>query len=293
MSSATSPFSYYLKQVTIYLGIPILVAGVIGDILCVIVFTSLHTFRNKPCSFYLTCASFVNIGQLLTGFLTRILLTGYTLNLTTESLFFCKFRPWLVQACYLISLTCICLATIDIFLATSARPSWQQKSNLKLARRLVIITCIIWSLHGIPFATTSDIKNNSCAIYDINFSNYYNQFYYPILLGVLPLTVMNTFSILSLRNIKQVSRRNLPVVRRDLDRQLTKMVLIQVAFVTIATIPFVSHYTYYVSTTFTDSVMAIKQAFITTILNMFWLISSSVKFKCILHIYHIEKTSLF
>jgi len=155
MSSAISAILYNLQQTNIYLGISILVAGLIGNALCVIVFMSLRTFRNNPCSFYLTCGTFVNIGQLLTGFLTRIMLSGFALDLT--------------------SLSCICLATIDQFVATSTRTSWQQMSNLKLAHRLVIVTSIIWSLHGIPYAITSDIENGSCIIYNTTFLRYYTH----------------------------------------------------------------------------------------------------------------------
>jgi hypothetical protein len=268
------------------LGIPILIAGLIGNVLCVIVFMSLRTFRNNPCSFYLTCGTFVNIGQLLTGFLTRIMLSGFALDLTNKSLFYCKFRPWLNQACALTSLSCICLATIDQFVATSTRTSWQQMSNLKLAHRLVIVMGIIWSLHGIPYAITSDIENGSCIIYNTTFLRYYTQFYFPVLLGILPLLIMNTFSLLSLRNIKQISRRHIPIIRRELDQQLTKMVLAQVFCVTITTIPLISQYTYLLNTNITDPLINMEQQFITSILNIIWFINYSVSFKSILHFYN-------
>ncbi|UJR38063.1 hypothetical protein I4U23_030744 [Adineta vaga] len=63
---------------TICLGIPFLIAGLLGACLNIIVFLSLKTFRQSSCAFFLTIMSFVNIGQLLTGLLSRILIMDLT-----------------------------------------------------------------------------------------------------------------------------------------------------------------------------------------------------------------------
>jgi len=97
---------------------------------------------------------------------------------------------------------------------------------------------------------------------------------------------MNTFSLLSLRNIKQISRRHIPIIRRELDQQLTKMVLAQVFCVTITTIPFISQYTYLLNTNITDPLINMEQQFITSILNIIWFINYSVSFKSLLHFYN-------
>ena len=122
------------QQVTIYMGIPIFIAGIIGEILSFIVFLSLKTFRQSSCAFYLTVMSFVNIGHLFTGLLPRIMINGFNIDWTQISLFYCKFRIYILQLCTLISFTCMCLATIDQFFATCSNPRWQQWSNIKFAR---------------------------------------------------------------------------------------------------------------------------------------------------------------
>ena len=64
--------------------------------------------------------SWVNIGQLLTGNLSRIAVNGYGSGWTAMSLFYCKFRWFAIQTCTLTSYACLCFATIDQYLVTSS-----------------------------------------------------------------------------------------------------------------------------------------------------------------------------
>ncbi len=74
------------QQVIIYSGISVLIVGLIGNCLNLIVFLSLKTFRQNSCVFYLTMMSIVNIGQLITGLLTRIMISGVDIDWTQSSL---------------------------------------------------------------------------------------------------------------------------------------------------------------------------------------------------------------
>jgi len=147
----TSSLIFAAQQVTIYMGIPTLIAGLIGEILNCIVFLSLKTFRENSCAFYLTIMSFVNIGQLLTSLLPRIMINGFDIDWTHTSSFYCKFRIYILQLSTLMSATCMCLATIDQFFATCFNPRWQRWSNIKVAHRMTIICAIICLLHGILY----------------------------------------------------------------------------------------------------------------------------------------------
>jgi hypothetical protein len=114
-SKISISFSAYLDLIakaSLYFGIPVLIGGIIGDILNIIVYLSLQTFRENFCAYYLTIMSFVNLGQLATGLLARIMTSGFDINWTQTSLFFCKLRYFIFPATSLISFTCICLATV-------------------------------------------------------------------------------------------------------------------------------------------------------------------------------------
>jgi hypothetical protein len=244
MSSSTSVLlTTVSKQVTIFLGIPILIAGLIGGVLNVIVFLSLKTFRQNSCTFFLTIMSFVNIGQLLTGFLSRIMISGFNLNWTENSVAYCKFRYYCLQVCALTSYTCMCLATIDQYLATSLRRRWQQFFNIKRAYLFSLLFSIIWLLHSIPTLIyyspiiSSATGSVSCSITNSIYQKYNSYGFNLILTGILPLLITVLFGCMAYWNVRQIPYRTVPLVRRELDKQLTSMVLIQVVHNFLVIVP--------------------------------------------------------
>ncbi len=228
-----SSFTVILQYMSIYYGIPVLVAGMSGGIVNTIIFLSLQTFRQNSCAFYLTIMSIVNVGQLFTGLLSRIMISGYGIDWTETSPFYCKFRYFLLHTCTLISLSCICFATIDQYFATSSNRRWRQWSNLKVAYRLTISMSIFWSLHGILYLVfyariySSSTGEFTCEITNDTFGRYHVYVYFLILRSFLPITINIIFALLAFRNIGQLAYHTVPLVRRELDKQLTIMVIVQ------------------------------------------------------------------
>ncbi len=235
---------YISHQVTIYLGIPIFILGVIGGCLNFIVFLSLKTFRQSSCAFYLTIMSLVDVVYLITGLLTFIMMNGFSIDWTKQSRFYCIFREGFVHICILISFTCLCLATIDQYLATCSSPRRQQLCSIKLARCLCVVSVFVWCLYGIAFFTSYDLVvipltgQLDCIVINNVFQEYFQTFHVLILLGVLPVTITVVFGCLAYRNVQQLSYRTIPLVRRELDKQLTIMVLMQVVFNVFAITPY-------------------------------------------------------
>jgi len=241
-SSTNSSLPFIGQQITIYGGILILGLGIIGESLNIIVLLSLETFRQSSCAFYLTIMSIVNIGQLLSGLLSRIMIAGFTIDWTQMSLFYCKFRLTFLQLCSLMSYACLCLATIDQYFATCTRPRWQQWSNIKLARRLIVISFIISIIIMIPYPIflkqlTVAPGKISCNMNDVNPLQYRNYFIVLFLGGYIPDFITVLFGILAYRNVQTMAYRTVPLVRRELDKQLTTMVLVQVIINLFTNIP--------------------------------------------------------
>ena len=232
------------EQVLIYVGLLTCITGVLGGLLNVIVFLSFHTFRENSCAFYLTIISFLNIGQLLSGYLPRIMLSGFQIDWTQSSVIFCKFRWFHLQTCLLIISTCSCLATIDQFCATYVNPRWQQFANIKIARRLSLIFTCLWFVHGIPYLIYQthmiipSTNRTICIITDANFQDYFIYCNTLILTGFLPVVIMVIFGCLAYRNLRKLAFEIVPVVRRELDKQLTTMVLMHVILNVFTTVPY-------------------------------------------------------
>jgi hypothetical protein len=68
---------------------------------------------------------------------------------------------------------------------------------------------------------------------------YFSFFYYPILSSALPLIVTASFSLMAYHNVRHIIRRQIPVIRRRLDRQLTAMVLARVICIIILGFPYI------------------------------------------------------
>ena len=244
-ATASFTFPYYLQQVSIYVGIPLLVTGVFGNLLVVIVFLSLKTFRENSCALYLLLMSFVNIGQLMTGLLSRVMINGFSIDWTANSPFYCKFRQYCLQICVLISITSLCLATIDQYFATSARYRWREWSSVKVVRRLSMITVVVWLLHGIPiffyFNLIPSPQNNNltvCSLTNSRYAQYFSYGYTAVFTGYLPVSFTIVFGTLAYRNVRKIANRSMPLIRRELDKQLTVMVLTLIFFDVIALMPY-------------------------------------------------------
>ena len=247
MSSSTDPLITTIPtQVTIYLGIGTLVGGVLGGILNIAVFLSLKTFRQSSCAFFLTVMSFVNIGQLMTSLFSRILITGFGKDWTETSVAFCKFRNYCLQICTLISYTCMCLATIDQFLATSLHTRWQKCLTLRRAQYICAFFICLWLLCCIPsliwFAPIFSVRSGtvSCTATDALFTKILRYTYTLTFAGIVPIVTTVLFATLAYRNVRQIPYRSVPLVRRELDKQLTSIVLVQVAHNFLVVFPYIT-----------------------------------------------------
>lgn len=244
----STPLSSYLtfvtQQIVTYVGMFTATTGLLGGLLNLIVFLSLKTFRENSCAVFLIVMSTVNMGQLFTGQLSRVLITGFGVDWTRSSLAYCKFRAYALQVFGFISLTSLCLATIDQYLSTCARPNWQQIRSIQLSRRLCIATTLFWMIYGIPYfifynhSNANDSQTRICVSNNEFFRQFHSYVNNIVLTNGLPEAISVFFCTLAYRNIRQIAYRTVPLVRRELDKQLTNMVLVQVAFSFFAIVPF-------------------------------------------------------
>jgi hypothetical protein len=240
-TTALSSLAFASQQVVIYAGTFLFIAGIIGGPLVLLVFLSLNTFRQSSCAFYLTVMSLVNTFHLFTGLLTFIMIYGFGINWIDMSLPFCKFRQFYLQSSIQISFTCMCLATIDQFLATCSNPRWHRWNNIKFARYIVIGVVIFWFLFEIPLLlnynhAVSISGVSVCTITNTAFRTYFT-FFHVLVLNSLPAIILTLFGILAYRNVQTIAYRTIPLVRRELDKQLTTMVLVHVFYDVVVITP--------------------------------------------------------
>jgi hypothetical protein len=59
-----------------------------------------------------------------------------------------------------------------------------------------------------------------------------------VLIGYLPIVIAASFGLMAYRNVQEIAYRAVPLVRRNLDKQLTVMVLVQVVVNTFTILVF-------------------------------------------------------
>jgi hypothetical protein len=283
MSSSNGSFLLFAaQQVTIYLATPIFIIGIVGNILNIIIFLSLNTFRENSCAFYLTMMSIANIGQLLTGVLSRIMGTGFNIDLLSRSVFYCKFSWFCIQQFILTSFTCMCLATIDQYLATCSNPRWQQWSNIKMAHRLTGGIIFIWLFHGIPYWIYFDLAISpvtyqlKCGITNSNFNLYNTYVFDTILTSIIPLCITIIFGSLCYRNVQQLAHRTVPLVRREVEKQLSSMVFVHIIYNVIATVPSLIETILLASPLVDDPLTSIQLNFVSSLVLCLFFLNFSV-----------------
>ena len=248
-------FTSAVESIYLYFGLFILFSCLLGNPLNILIFTSLKTFRETSCAFYLTVASLVNIFQCLAGLFSRILSVVFNIDLTKSSTILCKTRLSVLVTAALISLTAVSFAAIDQYASVTVR--WRHLANRHWALRLMIIAGVFWSLHGVSVALFTDVFTNEwtvCAFSNVFYRRYYSDFVVPILFGFLPVGLRTVFGLAALINVRSLARRQVPIVRRRRDQQLTVMVLVEVVFDNVFTLIYILYYLYSSHQTFTDRV---------------------------------------
>jgi hypothetical protein len=238
MSSTAETILFASEQLAIYGYFAILIAGVIGNVCNILVFTCFKLFRRNQCAFYLIVESMSNCALLLIALPFRITEVAFNYDTTRGAVVWCKLKSMISYTLAIISFSAICFAAIDQFLSTNNQAWLKQMSTLKLAHRLVYGAILIWIIYGSLFLIFFEIQpNSSCAISNVAFARYFSFFHYIILNGIIPVSVSSTFSLLAYLNVRRIVRLRMPVIRRKLDKQLTAMVLADVVFLVATILP--------------------------------------------------------
>ncbi|CAF3898942.1 unnamed protein product, partial [Adineta steineri] len=223
-----------MEQIIIYGGILLVALGVLGNGMNFFMFSSVRTYRTTPTAFYFTVESIFNIMSITVNLIPRMVSFAFGVDLTQVSVIWCKLREVILSISMAIPIICTCLSTIDQFFVTSPSASLRRLSKKQLAHRIVFVIIVFFVLHSISIYYFYGILPiiNVCLSSNWVFAVYYTLFII-VINTAIPILVIATFGYLTYRNI----RRTVALAEQHADRQLVKMVLIQVALVVICIAP--------------------------------------------------------
>lgn len=230
MTSAAQ-LQYVTQQVNIFFGLFILILGVIGNTLNAFVFASLKTaFAQNSCSLCFLAMAVTDLLCLLIGLLSKILLSGFGIDLTVSSIVFCKFRNFFVYTAPFISTSFTCLAAITQFFITSRHKHYRQKISLRFIRCAILLTVLFWVFHGLPYPILYNIHLSSatnmpvCISINSVLNQYTTWMTYNILIFIVPVMILVIFGYLTYRNITSLNfavSNEQPTTGKRIQRQLT------------------------------------------------------------------------
>jgi len=281
MSSSTAIHLLFISQKYAFsTSCIIFIIGIIGNLFNILVFTTLKLFRNNRCVLYFITESIANIVQLTFFFLIYLLIEVNGTDPASVSLFWCKFRSTMIVLCTLISFSAVCLSAYDQCLSTSHQFNIRRLSTTKLTQYLIFIIICISIFNVTLFCIFVEIRGTLCSVYNSNMLNYLSFFYYPVLTGLLPIFITSLFSILAYRNVRRIFRRQIPILRRRLDQQLTAMVLARVILFIVLILPYTIQrmYAYIAKVNQSDLTVFATNSLIGSVLTTFFILNYAVRF---------------
>ncbi len=235
----------FATKYSFYSGCIMFTLGIIGNAINILVFTQLSLFRDNRCAFYLTVESISSLFHQFINFTLIMFTSIYGDDGSARFLVWCKLRYIFGQIAVLITFCMICCAAADQFFSTNYRYNIRRVCTLQVTRCFTFTLICLSIIHSIIFGSFFDVQTSvGCVIVNQIFLKYATFFVYPLLLGLLPIVIASFFSLLAFQNVRRIVRRQLPIVRRRLDRQMTAMVLIRVVFFVCLTFPYITYRIY-------------------------------------------------
>ena len=250
------------EQINRYGSIVIFLFGVVGNLLNVLVLWR-KPLRQNPCAWLFLVASVVNTLAIVSGITTRML-SGWAVDPTATISWLCKLRTFTMLVSRTIAPWLLVLAMFDRWIISSLKVDRRRRSTLKNAQRGALVVTIIAILlfAHIFYCYEANQRNTPLKCYYRNGRcTLATDLIAFIMMIIVPTVVNATFSLMTISNIHRSQRRiqamngitlsisthEMPITLRSskrIDRDLMKMLLVQVTFLIIFTLPFVAQKIY-------------------------------------------------
>lgn len=261
MSSNSSDASFIANlnmisaQINRYLSIVILLFGTVGNILnCMVL--SQRSLRTNSCSWLFLASSIASLITLISGVAVR-LLAGWSADLTDTVPWLCKFRIFVLFNSRTVASWLIVLATIDRWLSSCIAANRRHKSSLKNSQLGALLIVLLSSLlfAQIFYCYEANLTNAPLKCYGKTiWCRLLIDFTFCIASILIPSTVMFIFGFMTILNIRISAKRRIQPMSVSLtvtqmtageqdkkwkktDQHLLIMLLVQVIFLTLFSLP--------------------------------------------------------
>ncbi|CAF1254764.1 unnamed protein product [Adineta steineri] len=210
--SSTSPltaiFANIHLQLSRYVYCPLYIAGNLGNIFSLIMFSQAKLRSSGVCSWYFLVVSVANLISINTGFITRILsYMGFPDPSRTIG-WYCTGRIYISNLSLTMARYFLCSIVIDRFLITSTNVKFRRMSSFKVAKWYIPLSILGWMIYysNIWVGYNGYQNGSACKRQD----GVYTIFITVNSLTIdtsIPILLMTIFSLLTLNNLCGLRRR--------------------------------------------------------------------------------------
>ena len=218
----------------------IIVIGILGNSLNIAVLIRPVLYQHACSQYFLALAS-NNLLFSSVFFIHRLLSNGYQINLNNYSIILCKLITYITTTSSFLSPYFIVCASIDRYCASSTNALLRRFSSIQIAQRIICATIGIFLLLFIHILVLSKLQPERGFICANEANSTYSQVYIIIqvfLFAAVPPCLMTFFGFMTIKNSKRTNVIPLAISRfHRTERQLARMLLIQVAVHILLTLP--------------------------------------------------------
>jgi hypothetical protein len=213
---------------------PIMIAiANLSNFFSIVIFLQKH-HRASSCSIYLALAALFAIISINWALIPTINALNNPPDPFSQSLVLCRLRGYILQLANNLFRTFLILACADRFAMSSSSVRIRGWATKKVAWKIVTTAILAWLLIPSHLLIWETIEKSKCSAFG-TYAIFYTT--YTLIIIFTPLCLMSLFGFLTLRNMKRLRARILPLngtftvvseqrKRRDID--LLKMVLTEV-----------------------------------------------------------------
>lgn len=241
-------------RINCYFSISLFIFGSIGNILNILVLSQ-KSLRSNPCAWLFLISSLANFLALLSGLTTRIV-SHWTIDVTDTVGWLCKLRVFILYSSRTVASWLIMLACLDRWLLSCLSARRRQLSSLKRAQRGTMMIIFLSSLIYSPifYCYEANLINTPLKCYSRTIPcRIFADQVYTFITVVLPLIFMFLFGFMTMSNVRKLKHRlQSPLLPRlsnpatsgeqrqrfrRIDRHLLIMLLVQISFLALFTLP--------------------------------------------------------
>ena len=208
VSSLTAVFSNIQLQLTRYVYCPLYIAGNIGNILNLIVFSQPKLRTSSVCSWYFLADSVACLIAMNTGYLTRILAYLGLPDPSRTVGWYCTGRIYISTLSLTLDRHFLCSIVIDRFLVTSTNVKLRRISSFKVAKWYIPLSVLCWMIfYAHMWVGYPDSSNGSgCKRWGGTYTLFIT-FSTLTIEVIMPIIVMIIFSLLTINNVHGLRQR--------------------------------------------------------------------------------------